>query len=655
MTYGFTPAKISITADSSKVPKERDQMRIDFFAKSNFGSLENVSFSLSGNDITLIEISPSSSIILDENGISGYAILKLSEIDSLYKVYLVCRIENRIENGISLYFRNEQGNALRLTEDQYLRFVKEKKQMWLNSEAEDKAKADLEALRARGLQIAVEKWPKEDTFIPLENNIGETIQIQDNSLYEVKLTEKAIQDPSFKDLVKIQLEPISGPDCYYANFTTNEEIQFLPLCANLLATLKIIVRIYDPNDNNSQEHWIETPIEATIKYPGLAYDECTDTCKVKMFSKNLTIEMEPLPPGQTGSTVGVGYAGLVNVPPSPYFVLESIKFITKNERVSAGSCSRERYSLDCWETHPKWINGSENVIYWHNGSYGSGAMIETIRCDASSTIPECQGFKDSPNDPLRLNHYVAIVNATNYPNLDDDIKVEKIPIFDNLNKINNFWSDTFSNYYIDYKACPGDFGYPGIFSSCDQEPVIALQEFYCFSTGTIAHETGHWLQYRMQRNWLEGGGKWETCVVSAPETAFSEGFAEWHKLYLFSDTFNEEDTPCAHDYSNPYYYQLPASPKNFLWDVFDNVDDEDRDHICSDYNWDNCGDLVYLIRQQLTNWIGKRYNTIWEFINGLKAPGMPLYGDTLEEKCKVCKLQNSHGLLSEDCYQLNCN
>ncbi len=646
-------------------------MRIDFFAKSNFGSLENVSFSLSGKDITLIEISPSNLITLDENGISGYAVIKLDKIDELYKVYLNAKVENDIEGSTFFYFRNEKGNALNLTEDQYLRFVEEKKQMWLNSKAEEKAKADLEALRARGLQIAVEKWPKEEEFIPLENNIGETIQIQDNSLYEVKLTEKAIQDPTFKDLVKIQLDPISRPDCYYANFTTNEEIQYLPLCANLLATLKIIVRIYDPNYNYSQRNWIETPIEATIKYPGLVYDECTDTCKVKMFSKTLTIEWEPLPPGQTGSTVGVGYAGLVNVPPNLYFVLESIKFITKNERVSAGSCHSAQGPFDipeCWESHPEWTEGSENVEYWYNGSYGSGAMIETIRCDASSTIPECQGFKDSPNDPLRLKHYVAIVNATNYPNLDDDIKVEKIPIFDNLNKINNFWlnngfdEEGFQNL-INFRACPVSSDYAGKFNYlCSTTPIITIKNEESFGS-TVNHEAGHWLQYMLQgkRNFPWAFGEWRPCWEVRLVTSFIEGFADWHELITTSNRDTEFDNPCGHEYDK-LYKKKPANTKNFLWDVWDTENNYIYDNetelslynICLDDNF-GCTDEVALELYEIKKWKGHYYETMGDFLNSFKAPGMPLYSDDLEKKCKVCKLQNSHGLLTEDCYQLNCN
>lgn len=67
--------------------------------------------------------------MLDENGISGYAIIRLEKVDELYRVYLNALVDGKVEASTYFYFRNEQGNALELTEDQYKRFSEQKKQM----------------------------------------------------------------------------------------------------------------------------------------------------------------------------------------------------------------------------------------------------------------------------------------------------------------------------------------------------------------------------------------------------------------------------------------------------------------------------------------------------------------------------------------------
>ncbi len=637
-------------------------MRIDFFAKSNFGSFENVSFSLSGNDITLIEISPSNLITLDENGISGYAIIKLDKVDELYKVYLNVKIEDEIEGSTFFYFRNEKGNALNLTEDQYLRFVEEKKQMWLNSQAEEHSKADLEALRARGLKIAVEKWPKEGiTFMPLENNIGETIEVMDNSLYEIKLAEIAIKDPAYKDIVKIELQPPDGGVSYFANFTTSEEFAGKEFCVNLLADLKIITRLVNPVSNEFVD-WIENPINVKIEYQGYVLNRTTGDCEIKMFTKEIPILRQYNP--NKNIYEGIGYA-LVNVPPSGNYTLKGIKFLTYNENIKAGSCEMQDDPTSgesaCWVEYPIWVSGSENVYYWWSGGWGSGAMIQNTRCPYGTTIPECDGFTESPQDPLKLKKYVALVIAGNYSQ-DGIIKVEKIKLYDDMLNINKFWSgNQFEQQYISYRACPwthmynaGDFNH-----NCTPEPIIRIKDVYVFDYLTIYHETGHWLQYKMQNNYLAGEyGSWRNCWEVRMSTALQEGFAEWHKYFIYFGGDNspaELDIVCPEGRYSGLYYKKPAINFNFLWDVWDYNNDHETDHECNDYSWDSCGDLVNLSAIDLKSWIGHRYTSIWEFIRSFKSPGMPLYCENDDCKCNVCKLQNSHGLLTEDCYNLNCN
>jgi len=46
LAFGYSPEKIEITGSCKKVPKERNQMKIEFFAKANYGSYENVSFNV---------------------------------------------------------------------------------------------------------------------------------------------------------------------------------------------------------------------------------------------------------------------------------------------------------------------------------------------------------------------------------------------------------------------------------------------------------------------------------------------------------------------------------------------------------------------------------------------------------------------------------
>lgn len=648
LIFSYTPEKIEISSSASKVPKKRSQMRIDFTARAIYGFYENVSFYFASDNITTIEISPPNPIILDENGISGYGIINLDMQDTLYKVYLIIKSDEEILGSTYFYFRNEEGNALNLTEDQYLRFSEEKKQMWLNSQAEEHAKADLDALRAKGLQIAVEKWPKEgETFSPLQNNIGDTLEIMDNSLYEIKLTEKAIQDPAYKDIVKIELQPANEYPCYYANFTTNEEILFQPLCANLLADLKIIVDLKNPYSSGDPP-WIENPIQARIEYRGYAYDDCTDSCKIKTFTKTITIERDP-----TNLQYGIAYA-LVNVPPSGYYVMKSIRLYTVNDKVRAGSCHSAQGPFDepeCWESHPEWTDGSENVYFWEVGDWSNDKMIRTVRCLAGSTIPQCQGFTEDVNNPMHLRRYVALVTAKNY-SYDTDIKVEKIPLFDDLNKINNFWSGKgFENYYLDFRACPGDYSKAKFREECSATPIITIPYWDCFTgfQSSIYHETGHWLQYRMQRNWLKGGGGWDYCQETYYENAFAEGFAEWHSWYVpecIIDPDNctdyEIDIGCGHNYDFIKYThsKYPANKINILWDIFDSINDSVKDKICGDISL-GCGDNIFLEANKLLYWIGHRYNTFLEFINGFSQPGMPLEGKEYD----ICKLLNAHGLI----------
>ena len=662
--FSFTPAKIEITANSSKVPKERGQMRIDFFARTDFYLLENVSFSVSSEDITIIEISPSNSITLDENGISGYAIIRLDRVDTLYKVYLNALRNGEIEGSTYFYFRNEQGNALKLTEDQYKRFSEEKKQMWLNSEAEENAHIDLETLRAKGLQIAVENWPKDGIkFIPLENNIGDTLEIMDNSLYEIKVAEEAIQDPAYKDIVKIEIEPPNGGISYYANFTTSEEIASQNFCVNLLANLKVIAKLYNPYENKFIE-WISNPINAIIEYQGYVLNSITGDCEVKMFAKEITIQGQYVK--YDNLIEGIGYA-LVNVPPNGNYTLKGIRFNTYNDKIKAGACHMQDDPTSgdpaCWGEYPVWVSGSENVYYWQEGGWGSNAMIQNTRCAYGSTIPECQGFTESPQDPLKLKKYVALVNCKNYT-LDEDIRVEKFPLYDDMIKINNFWSTNgFGQQYISYRACPWtNMGNNGDFNHfCTPEPIIRIKDTRCFGHSTIYHETGHWLQYKMQNNDLvEEPGSWTPCWEVRLSTAFQEGFADWHKWFVslggdVNDNKNELDYPCPHDYTT-LYKKKAACTTNFLWDVWDSLNDPVSDSICENYSWDNCGDLINLEAGQLKSWIGHKYEEIDDFIRSFKSPGMPLYEkeDDPDFKCKVCKLQNSHGLLTDDCFSLSC-
>jgi len=72
--------------------------------------------------------------------------------------------------------------------------------------------------------------------------------------------------------------------------------------------------------------------------------------------------------------------------------------------------------------------------------------------------------------------------------------------------------------------------------------------------------------------------------------------------------------------------------------------------------------VIYLLGARINAWDGKYYETIWDFIRGFKSSGMPLSCDNETDpeknkqcKCNVCKLQNVHGLLTDDCYNLNCN
>ncbi|MEJ5165566.1 MAG: hypothetical protein WHV67_00885 [Thermoanaerobaculia bacterium] len=667
LVFPYTPEKIEITANASKIPTKRSQMRIDFTARAIYGFYENVSFYFASDNITTIEIFPSNPIILDENGISGYGIINLDMQDTLYKVYLIIKSNEEILGSTYFYFKNEQGNALKLTEGQYLKFSEEKKQMWMNSQAEEHAKADLDALRAKGLQIAVEKWPKEgERFIPLENNIGDTLEIMDNSLYEIKLTEKAIQDPAYKDIVKIELQPPDGGPSYYANFTTNQDLIMQPLCLNLLVELKIGVRLYNPYSGLKRQ-WGDIPLNARITYSGVVQDKITGNCIVKTFAKDVMISqnLDYNDPFYMDGTVII----TVSLPPSGNYPIKDITLYTYNDKVRTGSCDRSTDisgQPECFESHPEWINGSENVKYFISGSWDSNAMIRNIRCTSDinlNIVPECKGFKENPNDPLHLRHYLSLVTATNYSSFAQ-IKVEKIPLFWTLNGINEFWTNNVAmeQRYIDYRACPADFAGAGSFHHvCTETPIIAIDEDECFYSGVPSHETGHWLQFRMQNNQKAQGVSGEDCSKNSSLVgAFSEGFAEWHeKIVNYSknqEIARQKSEGCNLPYDNYYYHvQIPLLIRDFFWDLFDSIDDQTYDRLCF-YQGFGCFDPFSLDLSEIKKWIGHQYDTIWQFIHGF--PPLQCNENDNQCKCKVCKLLNSQGLMNEsqtqNCFNLIC-
>ena len=130
----------------------------------------------------------------------------------------------------------------------------------------------------------------------------------------------------------------------------------------------------------------------------------------------------------------------------------------------------------------------------------------------------------------------------------------------------------------------------------------------------MAHEFGHFFQFKLQGNALApGGGAHQYCQVLLASTAFAEGFADWHGAYWETDG-REFIVPCiggeCYSTCEPGYLR-EGNVQAFFWDLFDSQNSG---------TYDGGIDTVQFGLGLLKNWIS--YGSFPSFYNDFTARGI---------------------------------
>ena len=131
----------------------------------------------------------------------------------------------------------------------------------------------------------------------------------------------------------------------------------------------------------------------------------------------------------------------------------------------------------------------------------------------------------------------------------------------------------------------------------------------------IAHECGHFFQFKLQNNQLGYGQPHNACQQIDVGPAFREGFADWHASFWETDG-RFIYMPCNGDecYSNcgSGGYRVELNVAAFFWDVFDNANDP---------NSDQSADTVVYPLSLLFNWAGRDYTSFDDFYADFRDRG----------------------------------
>ena len=150
-----------------------------------------------------------------------------------------------------------------------------------------------------------------------------------------------------------------------------------------------------------------------------------------------------------------------------------------------------------------------------------------------------------------------------------------------IESLRSRWADNgFGSYFTPFTA-----GYDGSLPSTAAF-IIASPGLVAFNDDgrytikwIMAHEFGHFFQYRLQGGSLDGGGQHSYCGNSGDTTAFIEGFADWHGAWWETDG-RDFIVPCE---GGECYTQCPSgwryegNVQAFFWDLFDSTNSASHD------------------------------------------------------------------------------
>lgn len=660
--YSFVPTKIELSVLVTKVPKERSELEFNFSISSSPIYIENAKIFIYGENINIIRSIPEFfNIPVYPNKIDVKSYVFLKE-DKPYRIscYVLDSSNNFLAEKI-VYARRVEDNAMEIKQEQYIRFALDEKERWTLSQSKERANSNLEELKRKGLNIAIEKYPEGEEF-PVQNNMNWEIKALSWDEDDQALLENAISNPSYKDLVKIDLNPPLGEDApiYEAYYYLNPP-QGKVACWNIIANVKIKIYLFSGLGNCGYEDFdISYPINAKISFRNFVYNRSTNSCSLRTIEKEVTVQEkfdENICPnkeikyGEINEVIGFAMEGYNFIP------IKSIKFYTSDTEteISAGTCHKEK--INCEENQiniPIWDNGSEYVYVSQAGNNPTDLLYEYKLY--GTDIPSWE-----------------VIATLKHTDLDPFLHPEKIVMYFDLHKIRNFWEVHYPKLipddYMKYKACILDmdsWGYS--FEHKCINPIMTVDD------GTAAwgvppnwtplfHLAGHWLQYKLQNNFIESVQENAICeILNSENSAFSEAFANWHKAFVqngreVADPEKVELSAWCHPDYYPKAYGQPKKvavfAEGFIQNMFDKYNSDDRYNCnpwpgpnawCSDERLDENGNLigwdyVYVPVSNLEKWKGNTNNNITEFISNWTQPDMPLHNNP-----ELCPLLTTHYL-----------
>jgi hypothetical protein len=662
--FATSPEPLNLDILVKKVPQERSQLELDVSISAPHEALAGAKFIISSDDMTIVSVQPTAfdvPVLPAETKVIAFISL---DQDVLYRISCFVSDSNNLYMAEKIFFaRRVQGNAMQITEVLYDRFSQDDKARWARSQADARAKADLDELRANGLQIAIEKYPEGKTF-PVLNNMGWDLSTFSWDQYDQALLDQAISNPDYHDLVKIYLEPNTHDPCplYAAYYATLPPPQ--PICWNILVSVNIKVYLYSGANPTAcgYEDWPGLPMKGEITFRNYVTSTCSSNCVLRTVTKPIDItllsthvncggEDKDLLVGYVSTTVGMAIGQLPVL---------SLKIFTSDTAsgISAGRCVKTTINCDASSmSSPLWAPGTENVYVSQAGTSPSDLLYEHI-------------ISNTP--PVKVWEVIATLKHTG---LDASLHPEKIKMFGDMQLIKLFWNmyypTLFPNDYTQYKACILDMdSWDSSFNYKCINPVMTVDD------GNAAwglppypvrlyHHTGHFLQYKMQNGQLLKVAESPNCAVMVSEEgAFTEGFAEWHQAFVLSGLYSGDPEGQEHSaWCNPDYCpEAYANPKKvwafnaaFIENMFDKYNSDDINPekcspwpapslmaACSDERLDDAGNLigwdnVHVSVSNLEQWIGHSNDNIDMLINNWTASGMPLYNEP-----NLCPLLTTH-------------
>jgi len=661
LTFAFIQTKVELTSEILKVPKERSKLEINLSLSSKPIALENAKIIIYGEDVITEKIFPELfTIPLYPNSVNIKCYILL-EKDKAYKIscFIIDGENNFLVEKI-FYLRRVQGNAMEIDEEQYIRFSLDEKERWTLSQANDRAKSYLEELKANGLKIAIEKYPENKEF-PVQNNMDWQLETLSWDEEDQALLEQAISNPNYKDVVQINLSPPKGDNSpIYEAFYSFEPPQSMPACWNTIANVKMKIYLYTGIGLCPYVDWGGIPIKAEISFRNFVYNRSTNTCSLKTITKEVTVSQKHdnnicedfggLYYGEINEVIGFAMEGYNFVP------IKSIRFYTSDSEtgISSGTCHKDSINCEGNQIYiPIWDSGSENVYVSQAGNNPTDLLYE---------------YKISGTNILSW----EVIATLKHTDLDPDLHPEKIVMYQDLQRIRNFWKNYYSalipDNYMQYKACILDMGSWGYsFEYKCINPIMTLDDGSAYwgippNWTPLYHLAGHWLQYKLQNNFIKDVQENYACeVLNSEDAAFSEGFANWHKSFVQigiaeDHPENNETYAWCHPEYFPEVYNYPKKTaifsEGFIGNMFDKYNSDDINPQCnpwpnpgapcSDERLDENGNLigwdyVYVPLVNLEKWKGNQNNNITQFITNWTKPDMPLYNEP-----NLCPLLTTH-------------